>query len=79
MASSVKWVNFYWADLEKRRLNFFCSDAKKDVFSSDVRSVVAEARRRSGAAIDPLGAYRAMKVRETLIGERGAVTKATGL
>jgi len=48
-------------------------------FRTDVRSVVAEARRRSGAAIDPLGAYRAMKIRDTLIGERGAVSKATGL
>jgi hypothetical protein len=26
-----------------------------------------------------LGAYRAMKIRDTLIGERGAVSKATGL
>jgi len=51
----------------------------QQAFRTDVRSVVAEARRRSGAAIDPLGAYRAMKIRETLIGERGAVSKATGL
>ena len=51
----------------------------QQAFRTDVRSVVAEARRRSGAAIDPLGAYRAMKIRDTLIGERGAVTKATGL
>jgi L-rhamnose isomerase/sugar isomerase len=48
-------------------------------FRTDVRSIVAEARRRSGAAIDPLGAYRTMKIRDTLIGERGAVSKATGL
>ena len=51
----------------------------QQAFRTDVRSVVAEARRRSGAAIDPLGAYREMKVRDTLIGERGAVSKATGL
>ena len=51
----------------------------QQAFRTDVRSVVAEARRRSGAAIDPLGVYRAMQVRATLIGERGAVTKATGL
>jgi L-rhamnose isomerase/sugar isomerase len=51
----------------------------QQAFRTDVRSVVAEARRRSGAAIDPLGAYRAMKVRDTLIGERGAISKATGL
>jgi L-rhamnose isomerase/sugar isomerase len=51
----------------------------QQAFRTDVRSVVAEARRRSGAAIDPLGAYRAMKIRDALIGERGAVSKATGL
>jgi L-rhamnose isomerase/sugar isomerase len=51
----------------------------QQAFRTDVRSVVAEARRRSDAAIDPLGAYRAMKVRDTLIGERGAISKATGL
>lgn len=51
----------------------------QQAFRTDVRSVVAEARRRSGAAIDPLGAYRALKVRDVLIGERGAVSKATGL
>ena len=51
----------------------------QQAFRTDVRSVVAEARRRSSAAIDPLGAYRAMKIRDTLIGERGAVSKATGL
>jgi len=51
----------------------------QQAFRTDVRSVVAEARRRSGAAIDPLGAYRDMKIRDTLIGERGAVSKATGL
>jgi L-rhamnose isomerase/sugar isomerase len=48
-------------------------------FRTDVRSIVAEARRRSGAAIDPLGTYRRLKVRETLVNERGASNKATGL
>jgi L-rhamnose isomerase/sugar isomerase len=48
-------------------------------FRTDVRSIVAEARRRSGAAIDPLGTYRDVKVREHLIWERGAISRATGL
>ncbi len=48
-------------------------------FRTDVRAIVAEARLRAGAAIDPLGAYRSMQVRKMLIDERGAVSKATGL
>ncbi len=48
-------------------------------FRTDVRPIVAEARKRKGAALDPLAAYRKMKVREQLIKERGANIKATGL
>jgi L-rhamnose isomerase/sugar isomerase len=48
-------------------------------FRTDVRPIVAEARKRKGAALDPLAAYRKMKVREQLIKERGANVKATGL
>ena len=48
-------------------------------FRTDVRSLVAEARLRSGGAIDPLSVYRNEKVREHLIRERGSKTVATGL
>jgi len=48
-------------------------------FRTDVRSLVAEARLRSGGAIDPLSVYRNEKVRERLIKERGSKTVATGL
>ena len=48
-------------------------------FRTDVRPIVAEARKRKGAAIDPLATYRKLKVREQLINERGANVKATGL
>ena len=51
----------------------------QDSFRTDVRTLVAEARLRSGAALDPLGMYRSKKVREHLIKERGAGTVATGL
>ena len=54
-------------------------DILQKAFRTDVRSIVAEARRRSGAAIDPLATYRTLKVRETLVRERGASNKATGL
>lgn len=48
-------------------------------FRTDVRALVAEARLRSGGALDPLALYRSEKVREHLIKERGAKTVATGL
>jgi L-rhamnose isomerase/sugar isomerase len=51
----------------------------QDAFRTDVRPIVAEARKRKGAALDPLGTYRKLKVREELIKERGANVKATGL
>lgn len=51
----------------------------QDAFRTDVRPIVAEARKRKGAALDPLGTYRKLKVREQLIKERGANVKATGL
>lgn len=49
------------------------------VFRTDVRSLVAEARLRSGGAIDPLSFFREQKVRSRLIKERGSATVATGL
>lgn len=51
----------------------------QQAFRTDVRALVAEARLRSGGALDPLGLYRSEKIREHLIKERGAATVATGL
>ncbi|HKK75163.1 MAG TPA: TIM barrel protein [Saprospiraceae bacterium] len=48
-------------------------------FRTDVRPLVQEARRRSGGAILPLAAYRALHVRKQLIKERGSDVVATGL
>src|SRR5690606_16067269 len=48
-------------------------------FRTDVRSLVAEARLRSGAALDPVGLFRELKIREKLVEERGDNTVATGL
>lgn len=48
-------------------------------FRTDVRPLVAEARLRTGGALFPLEIFRAIKVREILIKERGAKTVATGL
>jgi L-rhamnose isomerase/sugar isomerase len=49
------------------------------VFRTDVRPLVAEARRRAGGALEPLKVYRDLQVRNELIRKRGAVTVATGL
>lgn len=48
-------------------------------FRTDVRPLVAEARLRAGAALDPVKLYRNAKVREALIKNRGSKTVATGL
>jgi L-rhamnose isomerase/sugar isomerase len=48
-------------------------------YRTDVRPLVAEARLRSGAALEPLQLFRSLKVRENLIKERGLKTVATGL
>ncbi|MBA4166369.1 MAG: sugar isomerase [Chitinophagaceae bacterium] len=51
----------------------------QEVFRTDVRAIVAEARIRAGGALEPLSVYRQQKVRQQLIKERGARTVATGL
>ncbi|HVU98215.1 MAG TPA: TIM barrel protein [Puia sp.] len=48
-------------------------------FRTDTRALVAEARLRAGAALDPLALYRHEKVREHLTKQRGAGAVATGL
>jgi L-rhamnose isomerase / sugar isomerase len=48
-------------------------------FRTDVRPLVAEARRRNGAALDPLATYRAVGYRDETIAARGADAVATGL
>ena len=51
----------------------------QNIFRTDLRSVVAEARLRSGGALEPLQFYRENKIRQQLIKERGVKTLATGL
>ncbi|WP_090602064.1 sugar isomerase [Parapedobacter koreensis] len=48
-------------------------------FRTDVRPLVAEARKRAGAALDPLALFRDLDVRGKLIKERGTKAVATGL
>ncbi|TXE13664.1 TIM barrel protein [Algoriphagus aquimarinus] len=51
----------------------------QDAFRTDLRPLLAEAMRRSGGAIDPIKGFRSLKVRETLIQERGLKSIASGL
>jgi L-rhamnose isomerase/sugar isomerase len=51
----------------------------QDSFRTDTRSIVAEARLRSGGALNPLRFFREQKIREKLTKERGTKTIATGL
>ena len=48
-------------------------------FRTDVRTILAEARFQSGAALNPSSAFRELKVRDGLINQRGSSTIATGL
>lgn len=51
----------------------------QEAYRTDVRSIVAEARLRSGAALAPLQLFREQAVRRQLIQTRGNKTTATGL
>jgi L-rhamnose isomerase/sugar isomerase len=51
----------------------------QNTFRTDVRAIVAEARLRTGGALNPLKFFREQKIREQLTKERGTKTVATGL
>jgi L-rhamnose isomerase / sugar isomerase len=48
-------------------------------FQSDVRPIIAEARRLSGGALDPVAFFREARIRQQLISNRGKHAMATGL
>ena len=56
-----------------------CQEILQNAFRTDVRAIVAEARLRSNAALNPVQLYRDLKVRENLVSGRGLKTVATGL
>nr|WP_295930992.1 TIM barrel protein [uncultured Dyadobacter sp.] len=51
----------------------------QNAFRTDVRPLVREAMRLSGGALDPIGLFRNLNVRNELMNERGKLTVATGL
>jgi len=48
-----------------------CQEILQTAYRTDVRPLLAEARRLSGGVIDPIGFYRKMDIRKNLIMERG--------
>lgn len=70
------------SDLEKARENndpTWAQEILQDAYRVDVRPILAEARKQSGGALNPLELYRKLKVRPQLIKERGDKTISTGL
>jgi len=51
----------------------------QDAYRSDVRPLLAEARLRAGAALNPISVFREHEIRKTLIRERGSDAVASGL
>lgn len=51
----------------------------QDAFRTDVRPLVAEARKRAGGALNPVGLFNESNLRDKLVAERGNNTIATGL
>jgi L-rhamnose isomerase/sugar isomerase len=66
---------------EARRQNDVvkCQEILQSAFRTDVRPLVAEARLKNEAALDPIKFFRDQKAREKLVSERGSKTLATGL
>ena len=56
-----------------------CQEILQDAYRTDVRPLLRQARLLTGAAIDPIGAYRKLDVRRHLTDQRGRETVATGL
>ncbi len=73
--------------LDRKKLNeaqqnndvVIAQEVLQNTFRTDVRAIVAEARLRSGGALEPLQLFHQLKIREQLIRERGSKTVATGL
>ncbi len=56
-----------------------CQEILQGAYRTDVRPLLEKARLNSGGVISPINAYRSLKIRESLIAERGKNTVATGL
>lgn len=66
-------------DAQQQNDVVMCQEILQHAFRTDTRALVAEARLRSGGAVDPVAIFRNLKVRENLIRERGLKAVSTGL
>ncbi|MEP6677119.1 MAG: sugar isomerase [Ferruginibacter sp.] len=66
-------------DAQQNNDSVAAQEVLQNTFRTDVRALVAEARLRAGAALDPLSLFRNISVRTQLTKERGSKTVATGL
>ncbi len=67
------------ADAQQSNDPALAQEILQGAFRTDVRPLVAEARRRNNAALDPIGTYRALGYRVEKIRQRGAEAVSTGL
>lgn len=67
-----------WAAQESNDV-VMTQEMMQDAFRTDVRPLLAEARLQANAALNPLQTYRDLKVRQSLIADRGLKTVSTGL
>ena len=56
-----------------------CQELLQDAYRTDVRPLVARARLERGGALHPLRAYRQLRIRQSLVEQRGRHSVATGL
>jgi L-rhamnose isomerase/sugar isomerase len=66
-------------DAQDRNDPALAAEVLHAAYRTDVRPLVAEARRRNRAALDPLMTFRRAGYRAAALGERGAGSLATGL
>ena len=67
------------ADAQKQNDTVSSQEILQHAFRTDLRPLLAEARLRSGGALDTIAFFRKNKVRDKLIRERGKETVASGL
>lgn len=67
------------ADAQDRNDPAWAAELLHRAYRTDVRPLVAAARVRNGAALEPLTAYRALGYRDAVTAKRGSGAQATGL
>lgn len=84
-AIMITYAQALLVDREKLRVaqadndTVIAQEILQNAFRTDVRPIVAEARLKTGGALNPLEAFRSLKIRDHLITERGRKTISTGL